>query len=210
MLSQPEDTAIGAEPKAAVPLESQDRRGLILRAASDSFAELGYRGTSLNDICNGAGIAKPTLYHYFPSKAALLNELLGEYLGMLIAEAEDPERRQLPAPDRLFLLMKDMLTSMDTHRGQVRCFYENAMEFLPLSMGATISERRKYYSEKVEYVLLVGRDSGHFVFEDVRMTRLSIFALCGWPYNWYRPGGSVTTEKITEHVWNLLMSGIRA
>ncbi|WP_162603357.1 TetR/AcrR family transcriptional regulator [Rhodococcus oxybenzonivorans] len=201
---------IGFEPKAVVPTKSLDRRGLILRAASDSFAELGYQNTSLNAICDGAGIAKPTLYHYFPSKAALLNQLLGEYLEMLITASEDPERRQLPPSDRLFLLMKDMLTSLDTHRGQVRCFYENATEFLPSSMRARISERRQYYNEQIEYVLLVGRDSGDFVIPDVRMIRLSIFALCGWPYNWYRPGGSVTTEKITEHVWNLVMSGIKA
>lgn len=164
----------------------------------------------MNDICKGAGIAKPTLYHYFASKAALLNEMLGDYLGTLIAAAEDPMRRQLAPPDRLFLLMKDMLTSLDTHRGQVRCFYENALDFLPSSMRSTIAERRQYYSEQVEYVLLLGRDSGHFVIEDVRMTRFSVFALCGWPYNWYRPGGPVTTEKITEHVWGLVMSGIKA
>lgn len=195
---------------AAPVLETGDRRRLVLQAAADAFAEMGYQGTGLADICKGAGIAKPTVYHHFPSKAAILYELLHEYMAMLVAAAEAPERRQLEPPERLLELMKDMLGSLDTHPGQVRAFYENAVDFLPDPLRGTIKQQRLAYSQHVDHVLLAGQDAGVFHFEAVRMTRLNIFALCGWPYNWYHRGGDVTTDDIAANVWRLVMSGIRS
>jgi len=205
--SKPGASADSAGPQ---PSGTADRRSLILQAAASSFAEMGYQGTGLADICKGAGIAKPTVYHHFPSKAAILYELLHDYMALLLAAAEAPERRQLSPPDRLLELMKDMLGSLDTHRGQVRVFYDNAADGLPEPLRETIAEQRLAYSRHVEHVLLTGRDAEIFAFDDVRMTRLSVFALCGWPYNWYRPGGDVSTDDIALHAWNLVVSGIGA
>jgi AcrR family transcriptional regulator len=205
--SQPGASSGSAGPQGA---ENADRRSLILQAAANSFAEVGYQGTGLADICKGAGIAKPTVYHHFPSKAAILYELLHDYMALLTAAAEAPERRQLSPPDRLLELMRDMLGSLDTHRGQVRLFYDNAADVLPEPLRETIAEQRLAYSRHVEHVLLAGRDADVFAFDDARMTRLSIFALCGWPYNWYHPGGDVSTDDIALHAWNLVVSGIRA
>jgi AcrR family transcriptional regulator len=62
------------------------RREDILAAARRVFASRGFRGTTIADIADDAGIALGTIYLYFPSKEgvfAALNARLGE----LIAEA---------------------------------------------------------------------------------------------------------------------------
>jgi len=100
--SKPGASADSAGPQ---PSGTADRRSLILQAAASSFAEMGYQGTGLADICKGAGIAKPTVYHHFPSKAAILYELLHDYMALLLAAAEAPERRQLSPPVRLLVLL---------------------------------------------------------------------------------------------------------
>jgi AcrR family transcriptional regulator len=58
---------------------SEQRRRSILQAARAVFARQGYAGTVVDDIATQAGIAKGTLYLYFPSKeqiymAALLEQ----------------------------------------------------------------------------------------------------------------------------------------
>jgi AcrR family transcriptional regulator len=56
------------------------RREEILDAARRVFAERGFRGTTIADIAEAAGIALGTIYLYFPSKEdvfAALNERLG-------------------------------------------------------------------------------------------------------------------------------------
>lgn len=67
---------------------TEQRRCSILEAARAVFARQGYANTVVEDIATQAGIAKGTLYLYFPSKEQI-------YLAALIEEA-----RQLTADSR--------------------------------------------------------------------------------------------------------------
>jgi AcrR family transcriptional regulator len=48
----------------------------ILTTALDLFAVKGYDATSVREICEAAGITKPTLYHFFGSKDGVLRALV--------------------------------------------------------------------------------------------------------------------------------------
>ncbi|CAG0965637.1 Transcriptional repressor Mce3R [Myxococcaceae bacterium] len=52
------------------------RREMIVSAAANLFRERGYSGTSLDDIGAAVGTTGPAIYRHFPSKEALLTELL--------------------------------------------------------------------------------------------------------------------------------------
>ena len=47
---------------------SEFRSGEILDAARKIFAEKGFAGTTMEEIAERSGLAKGTLYLYFPSK----------------------------------------------------------------------------------------------------------------------------------------------
>lgn len=49
----------------------------ILSTALDLFAVKGYDATAVREICEAAGITKPTLYHFFGSKDGVLKALIG-------------------------------------------------------------------------------------------------------------------------------------
>jgi AcrR family transcriptional regulator len=55
-------------------------RQAILAIASELFVERGYAGTSLSDIATAAGVARPTVFAAFGSKAALLRQVLDQAL----------------------------------------------------------------------------------------------------------------------------------
>ncbi len=48
----------------------------ILSTALDLFAVRGYDATAVREICEAAGITKPTLYHFFGSKDGVLQALV--------------------------------------------------------------------------------------------------------------------------------------
>lgn len=63
-------------------------RATILDAALEVFSQFGFRGATLDLIAEQAGLSKPNLLYYFPSKEAIYSELLGQ----LMATWLDPLR----------------------------------------------------------------------------------------------------------------------
>lgn len=58
----------------------QERREQVCTVARRLFAERGYHETSIQDILDGAGIARGTFYLYFDGKRAIFTELLDDFL----------------------------------------------------------------------------------------------------------------------------------
>jgi AcrR family transcriptional regulator len=53
-----------------------ERRREIISAAFEAFARGGFRGSSLQEICDAVGMSKPGLLHHFASKEELLEAVL--------------------------------------------------------------------------------------------------------------------------------------
>ena len=64
--------------------QKADRRARLRREAARLVAERGYHGVRLDDIGAAAGISGPAVYRYFPSKEALLTDLLSDISGRLL------------------------------------------------------------------------------------------------------------------------------
>jgi AcrR family transcriptional regulator len=72
---------VSAGQRPVLPLQS--RRESLLQAATSLFAERGYATTSVDDIGAAAGIAGPSVYHHFASKADLLATSVARAIGGL-------------------------------------------------------------------------------------------------------------------------------
>lgn len=77
--------------------EQQDTRQRILAAAGTLFASKGFHGTSTREIAARVGVRQPSLFHHFPTKQAILAELLDRDLEPALARisayremADDP------------------------------------------------------------------------------------------------------------------------
>jgi AcrR family transcriptional regulator len=59
-------------------LQVDERRRQLLDAGAALFAEHAYEEISMRDIARAAGVSKPLLYHYFPSKMDLFKAAVAE------------------------------------------------------------------------------------------------------------------------------------
>ncbi|HEY0601393.1 MAG TPA: TetR/AcrR family transcriptional regulator [Herpetosiphonaceae bacterium] len=66
-----------------------DNRGRLLESALQLFASRGYDAIGVQEVCDTAGVTKPTLYHYFGNKRGLLEALVQERGGPLLAELRE-------------------------------------------------------------------------------------------------------------------------
>ncbi len=65
--------------------QKAERRAALLRSARQLMARHGYLGVRLEDIGRAAGVSGPAVYRHFPSKDAVLAELLIDVSERLLA-----------------------------------------------------------------------------------------------------------------------------
>ena len=78
-----------------------DTHGRILDAACGLFAERGYGGSSVREVCEAAGVTKPTLYYHFGSKEGLFRAIVDLHLGQLTRIIEEAVATPGPLAKRL-------------------------------------------------------------------------------------------------------------
>lgn len=61
---------------SAAPPEASSSTERILNSALHLFSRKGYDATSVREICEAAGVTKPTLYHFFGSKDGVYRALV--------------------------------------------------------------------------------------------------------------------------------------
>ena len=64
-------------------------RAAILEAALDVFSQNGFRGATVDQIAKAAGLSKPNLLYYFPSKEEIFTALLSQLLDSWLAPLRD-------------------------------------------------------------------------------------------------------------------------
>ncbi len=99
------------------------RHAEILEAARRVFADKGYNSASVEDIARAAGIAKGTLYLYYPSKNDIYREALKRGLEALCDDLERKvgAERTCEAKIRAFISAK--LTWFETNRDLFKIYY---------------------------------------------------------------------------------------
>lgn len=85
-IAPPEDNIpvrAGRGRRKSSPEASDERRRIILTAALEVFSRHGFAAARLDDVAAQAGVAKGTLYLYFPNKQMLFEELIRSYVSPL-------------------------------------------------------------------------------------------------------------------------------
>ena len=94
-------------------LNVDERRRQLIEAGTALFAEHAYEEISMAQIARTAGVSKPLLYHYFPSKLDLFKAAMADYaaeLAALIAPAGEAS-----AAEQLALSLEAYLGWIDAH-----------------------------------------------------------------------------------------------
>jgi TetR/AcrR family fatty acid metabolism transcriptional regulator len=80
---------------------AQDKRRQILDAAVRVFARQGFHACRVSDIADEAGVAYGLVYHYFPSKDAVLDTLFLERWNVMLDVIREADGTDGPARDKL-------------------------------------------------------------------------------------------------------------
>lgn len=133
-------------------------RETILEAALEVFSAEGFRGATLDRIAQAAGLSKPNLLYYFPSKEAMHTELLSRLLDTWL----DPLRAMDPAGEPVAEIKGYVRRKLDLSRDyprESRLFANEILQGAP-RMRAAIEGPLKALVDEKALVLTGWMDAG--------------------------------------------------
>jgi TetR/AcrR family transcriptional regulator len=147
----------------------------ILDAALDVFSAHGYRGATLDQIAEVAGLSKPNLLYYFASKEAIHQTLLTRLLDAWL----DPLRKMDPAGEPAAEVMAYMRRKLELSRDyprESRLFANEILQGAPRMQKAIEGDLATLVAEKA-VVLQAWMDQGRIARLDPMHLVFSIWAL---------------------------------
>jgi TetR/AcrR family transcriptional regulator len=163
-----------AKPKAQSRIQTRNRE-VILQAALEVFSSAGFRGATLDEVASKAGLSKPNLLYYFPSKEAVHNALLTQLLETWL----DPLRAINPAGEPLAEIKAYAHRKLELARDyprESRLFANEMLQGAPRIRGVIETDLRALVAQKAA-VLQVWMDAGRIARVDPTHLIFSIWAL---------------------------------
>ena len=157
----------------ATRMASDERRVLVLEAATAVFGERGYAGTTTDRVATAAGVSQPYVVRMFGTKEKLFLAVLQRALDTMMAAFRRAlaEQSDVPLGRRLGLAYADLLTDRglllslmhgfvlgsDPEIGRVaRCGFLEVYAFLKQDVGMSPAEASDFLAHGMMLNTLVG------------------------------------------------------
>jgi TetR/AcrR family transcriptional regulator len=178
------------------------KRGALLREAASAFTRKGFHAASLDDIAQKLGVTKAALYHYFPSKHALLRECFARALevgfeGLDKAEATGGNARE-KLHNTLRFYLKEMIDELSCC---VVLTEENAL--LPDDY-AELLEQRDRFESALRDLIRAGIADGSIVPCDPKLAVFTILGAVHWVSKWFNQSGPWSADAVSTALTDLL------
>jgi TetR/AcrR family transcriptional regulator len=178
------------------------KRGALLREAASAFTRKGFHAASLDDIAQKLGVTKAALYHYFPSKHALLRECFARafkagFDGLEKAEAQGGSARtKLNTALRFYL--KEMIDELSC------CVVLTEEHALLPDDYAELKEQRDNFELALRDLIRAGIADGSIVPCDPKLTVFTILGAVHWVSKWFNQGGAWSPDAVANALTDLL------
>jgi TetR/AcrR family transcriptional regulator, cholesterol catabolism regulator len=174
-------------------------RERILAAAQELFYANGYSATSVASIADAARMTTPNLYWHFPSKQALLVEVLdrAQRNGLKVLLQGIPESgtamELLAAYVRAYVRMQ----LSEARDGVVHGYWILAAD-LPASEAPRLREGRREIHRVLRNIVQQGIAEGTFEVSDPTLAVTTIETSCEYVFTWFTPAGRLSDEEVLD------------
>jgi AcrR family transcriptional regulator len=159
---------------AAQPITVATRREQILRVAARLFATHGFHGVSIAELGAAVGVSGPALYRHFPSKEALLGEILVAISRRLQAGGAERAAR-IEDPDELLESLVDFQLDFTMHEPELITVQDRDLANLAEADRHEVRALQRSYVEV--WVGVLRRLRPELAEEDARVAAHAVFGL---------------------------------
>ncbi len=175
--------------------EEPTTRERIRAEAAALFRRKGFNGTSMAELAVEVGITKSSLYHHFPSKQALLSEIIELTVNRVAPLVQAVADSDLPIAEKMCRAVAIHAVEAIHDQDAVACFIEEGRYLAPDFMAIHVVARDDY-EQIFREMFEEGIASGDFLPQDADLAVKGILGMCNSVVRWYWPGGSHTPDQI--------------
>jgi AcrR family transcriptional regulator len=179
----------------------------VMAAAVQLFAEYGYHAASMRDIARMTGIQAASIYYHYPSKQALLVEIMETYMLQLNAALERILREESEPRLRLSAAIDNHIRQHTTHKREF-FIIDTEIRALENEKRAYILSLRDRYEALLQELLQDGMERGVFRRGDVKITSYAIIAMCTEVATWFRPDGRLSVQQVIDMYRDMIARGV--
>jgi AcrR family transcriptional regulator len=182
------------------------RRGDIVTAAVEVFADRGYDGASVREIAERASIAKGNLTYYFAVKDDLLYEVVAELHDAFLELASAWPRRPVSIED----LRSALRGHVELVCGRVRATrvaYE-CFRYLSSDRRTLIAEKRRRYEAALQKLIIASPCGSSRNTKYAAARTRTVLGMLNWPYQWFSPSGPMTPFELGEAVADMAVRAL--
>ncbi len=135
-------------PRTRIQREKQDA---ILNAALDVFSVHGFRGATIDQIAEAAGMSKPNLLYYFASKEAIHRRLLTSMLDLWLDPLRELDATGDPIPELRSYIRRKLEMARDFPR-ESRLFANEMLQGAPHAIDVLEGELKALVDDKAQVI----------------------------------------------------------
>ena len=191
----------------SVAAEEASKDEMIFAEAVRIFREKGYHAASMQNIADAVGLQKGSLYHYIPSKEALIFKIFERSSGAftrqleaIVASPDFPSDKLRRAIESHLVALCDQLDTYTVYLSERRA--------LSNRYHAKVRAEGEKHARLIEQILQEGVTRRHFRALDTRMVALAILGMCNWLYQWYSPDGRLSPRQIAVIFSDIVLDGL--
>jgi AcrR family transcriptional regulator len=185
-----------------------DKKKLILEAATKSFTIFGYKATTMSQIAKQANVGKGTIYTFFKNKEELFDEIIDDLINEMKYIAEKSIKDEDSFIEKAHKGISSIMDFHKEHDLTIKLLQEqkeigtNAVnEALNRFQNAIIS----YISKKIEEAI----EKNEIVNCDPEMTALVMFRLyTTLTIDWEKNHDPLSPEQLTELYHLYILNGL--
>jgi len=152
----------------------REKQEIILEAALEVFAVHGFRGSTIDQIAEVAGMSKPNLLYYFPRKEEIHRRLMSALLVTWLAPLQEMDENGDPFPEIRSYIRRKLEMARDFPR-ESRLFANEMLQGAPHIIEMIEVDLKNLVDEKAK-VMLTWMDQGKLARTDPYHLIFSIWA----------------------------------
>lgn len=183
-----------------------ERRRKILDTAAELFADKGYARSSISELAKACGASKSWLYHYYPSKEAILFDIMRRHVMELVTMAEEAVAHEGTPKEKFRRLARNFM-EIYVNAGSKHVILLNDRGCLPNDMRTEILGLQERVVNTVVSLVLELHPELDKAADYKKPVTMAFLGMINWTYIWFRKDGPVSQEEFADLAVEIFMNG---